>query len=82
MRELVLELATPDATGCRQFSRRAIAAQTGVSRQRVKQIELELVKAGELKLATMIIGRDGVARRGWGVRGTQPGSRIGHRAVA
>ena len=38
LRELVRRLAMPDATGCRQHSRRAIAARTGVSRVRVKQI--------------------------------------------
>jgi hypothetical protein len=81
VRGLVVRMATPDAMGCRQFSGRAIAAQTGVSRVRVKQIELELHEAGELKSATMIMGRDVVARRGWGVRGTQPGARIGYRTV-
>jgi hypothetical protein len=81
LRALVLRLAAPDATGWRQFSRRAIAARTGVSRERVKQLELELIRTGELKPATMIIGRDGVARRGWGVRGVKPGSRMGYRTT-
>jgi transcriptional regulator with XRE-family HTH domain len=82
LRALVKLLAAPHPNGCRLMSRRAIAQRTGVSRQRITALERELIATGELEPATMTMGRDGLARREWGVRGTKRGARKGYPSAA